>query len=206
MKSDDHIKELWEDLNRGIEVTLASDAADRQAGVRDGFRRYFHQVMGRSMAIAVVPRSCDEVASGLPADDGATLNLVYRKAEGLLARLGDAYQFYVASEGGLETLEVAGKSLHFIRNWTVLLGPFGQAWGCSASLQLPRQLIESLDGGDSNEANSMVAMPGKRRGGGMISSLTHGAENRRSAVAQSTFNALCSLFFGRVDFPHRSSR
>ncbi len=211
MRGDDHIKELWRELHRelhggGIEVTLASDAADRQAGVRDGFRRYFNQVVGQPMPIAIVPRHCEEVAGGLPAGDRATLDLAHRKAAALLAELGDSYHFYVATEGGLEMLTVAGKDLHFIRNWTVILGPFGEAWGCSGSLQLPPRLIASLDGATLDKAAVAMEIPGTRRSGGIISSLTHGAENRRSAVAQSTFNALCSLFYGCTEMQPRALR
>ncbi|MEZ5331317.1 MAG: hypothetical protein R2991_04540 [Thermoanaerobaculia bacterium] len=47
--------------------------------------------------------------------------------------------------------------------------------------------------------DSRLVVPGKRRGGGLISSLTGGAGNRRSAVADSTFHALCSLVYSLYD-------
>ncbi len=218
MKSDDTVKELWSRLKTGIEVTLACDATDRQSGVRDGFRRYFETLSKRTggppvsptisptVPIVIVPRHCEEAASGLPAGNRATLELAHRKAAALFAELGDAYHFYVATEGGLDRLTVGDEDLHFVRNWTVLLGPFGAAYGCSAGWQLPPRLIASLGSVSMDEAAAAVVVPGTRRSGGIISSLTGGAENRRSAVAQSTFNALCSLFFGRLDPPQRAPR
>jgi hypothetical protein len=70
----------------------------------------------------------------------------------------------------------------------------GEAWGASGSVQLPDRLVAGLDG-----AQIPFAVPGTRRAGGMISSLTGGLENRRRATAQSTFHALSTLFYGVLE-------
>ena len=206
MSGEDHIKDFWQALHNGVEVTVASEAPDPLLGVRDGFRRYFQQAVTGVVPIAVVPHSFEEAASGLPVDDQATLELALSKATRLQKDLGDAYHFYVATEGGVDAIDLAGRQLHFIRNWTVVLGAFGEAWGSSSSLQLPERLLASLDGEDVPGAAAAHAIPGKRRRGGIISSLTNGQENRRTTVAQSTFNALSSLFYGVIESRPPGSR
>ena len=80
--------------------------------------------------------------------------------------LADTYHFYVATEGGLHSLDVDGKHCYFVRNWTVVRGLLGEAWGSSGSIQVPARIIEGLD-----SEQIPLAVPGTRRSGGMISSL-----------------------------------
>ena len=61
-------------------------------------------------------------------------------------------------------------------------------------MQLPDRLVAGLDG-----AQIPFSVPGTRRAGGMIASLTGGLENRRRATAQSTVNALSTLFYGFLE-------
>ncbi|MGH7752572.1 MAG: hypothetical protein ACREN5_07125, partial [Gemmatimonadales bacterium] len=92
------------------------------------------------------------------------------------------------------SVEIDGRVRYFIRNWTVVRGRLGEAWGASGSIQLPDRLI----GGLENE-QIPFAVPGTRKRGGMISSLTGGLETRRHAVALSTLHALSTLFYGVLD-------
>jgi non-canonical (house-cleaning) NTP pyrophosphatase len=212
----EQVRELWRALQHGVEVTVASEAADRLLGVRDGFRRYLRSsgpgttpIATTPIAttpIAVVPQHFDEPASGLPLDDASTVELALSKARALREALGGSYHFYVATEGGLQTITLDGRSLHFIRNWTVVLGAIGEACGCSGSVQLPERLVAALDEPRWSHGEPAMAVPGTRRRGGIISSLTHGVENRRSTVTQSTFNALCSLFYGVIERPSAGGR
>lgn len=180
---------------------MATQDPERLLGVREGFLRYFNEGLGRSAAVAVVGQSVDEPAMGLPVADVATVELARRQALGMRQQLGDAYQFYVGVQPGLETLEVAGVQHFFIRLWSVVLGSMGEAWGSSGALQLPPSLLQSL------EANGgAAAIAGTRRQGGIINSLTGGLEGRRHAAAAATFHALCSLFYGVLQSRPAASR
>jgi non-canonical (house-cleaning) NTP pyrophosphatase len=187
----EHPRDFWRRLQTGVEVTVAGSSPDRLLGVRDAFIRYFHGSLQRPISVAVVPQAVEERAIGLPLSDAETIALARRQACSLRERLGETYQFYVASEGGLEAVEVDGRQRFFVRNWTVVVGSVGEAWGGSGAVQLPERLISGLAGADIP-----LAMPGTRRRGGIISSLTGGLETRRSAVGLSTLNALATLFYG----------
>lgn len=173
---------------------MASSTPEKLLGVRDGFLRYFSEGLGRSVSVAVVPQQDPEPARGLPVSDEEVTALALRHVRRLSERLGDAYHFYVASEGGLHTVEVGEKALYLVRNWTVVRAPMGEAWGASGSVQLPDRLVAGLDG-----AQVPFSVPGTRRAGGMISSLTGGLDTRRRATAMSTVNALSTLFYGMLE-------
>jgi non-canonical (house-cleaning) NTP pyrophosphatase len=187
-------REFWRRLQIGVEVAVAGTSSDRLLGVRDGFLRYFRDGLERTVSVAVVPQPGEVPLSGLPATDEAVVALARRQAVDLRERLGDAYQFYVGSEGGLRPLELDGRLRYFIGNWTVVVSPFGEAWGASGAIELPDRLVAGLD-----DEQIPFAVPGTRRSGGIISSLTGGLETRRTAVGQSTLNALSSLFFGVLE-------
>ena len=55
-------------------------------------------------------------------------------------------------------------------------------------------LLEGLD-----EGQLSYAVPGTRRSGGMISSLSGGLESRRTAVTEATMHALSTLFYGKLE-------
>src|SRR6185295_9749843 len=132
--------------------------------------------------------------SGLAISDEEVLGWIGQRAEELETRLGDAYHFYVATEGGLHSLVVDGEVRTFIRNWTVLRSRLGSAVGSSGSIQLPDRIVSGLDGDQIR-----FSVPDTRKEGGLISSLTDGLESRRQAIAESTFHALSTLFYGVLE-------
>ena len=173
---------------------MASSAADKLLGVRDGFIRYFHDGLGRPVPIAVVPQPSGDEPLGLPLSDEETIALARRKAAAVRESLGSAYHFYAATEGGLHSLELDGRIHYFVRAWTVIIGLAGEAWGASGSVEIPPRLIEGLD-----DQQIPFAIPGTRRKGGMTSSITSGLETRREAVAIATFHALSSVLYGLLE-------
>ena len=188
------LRAFWRRFQGGIEVAVASSAADKLIGIRDGFIRYFHEGLGRPIPIAVVPQPSGDDPMGLPLSDEATIELARRKASMIRENLGSTYHFYAASEGGLHSLELDGRIHYFVRAWTVILGLAGESWGASGSVEIPQRLIEGLD-----DQQIPFAIPGTRRKGGMTSSLTGGLESRRDAVASATFHALASVLYGIIE-------
>lgn len=188
----DHLKEFWLRLQRGVEVTVAGAAPERLLGVRDAFLRYFQQGLQRSTSVVVVPQPREERAAGLPMTDEATLALARSQALELRDRLGETYHFYVAIEGGVHPIDLDGRPCYFIRSWSVVASSLGEACGSSGAVQLPERLLSSDVAGETGRA----AVPGTRRQGGIISSVTAGIETRRTAVALSTFHALSTLCYG----------
>lgn len=178
----------WRWLRDGVEVAVATSAPNELLGVRDGIRRYFHSTLRRSMAIAVVPHEVESRTAGMSLDDDLTVAEARRKAASLYASLGSTYQFYIAVEGGLQTVEAGGSRRTFVRSWAVVFGLGREAWGGSGSLEIP-----------STSTGQPGATPGTRRRGGLIQSITGGVETRRSAVALSTFHAFASLFFAAFE-------
>jgi non-canonical (house-cleaning) NTP pyrophosphatase len=187
-------KDFWQRLQTGVEVAVAGPAPDKLLGVRDGLLRYFHDGLDRTVSVAVVPQPMVEPAVGLLVTDEEVLRLCGERARQLEGSLGRIYHLYVATEAGIHSIELDGRSRYFIRYWTVVRGIVGEAWGSSGSVQLPDRLVEGLT---HEQIPSMV--PGTRRSGGIISSLTGGLESRRKAIAQSTVHALSSLFYGILD-------
>jgi|CXWL01.1.fsa_nt_gi non-canonical (house-cleaning) NTP pyrophosphatase len=185
------ITDFWQRLQRGVEVAVSGSNPDKLLGVRDGFLRYFKERLDRPVSIAVVSQSEAAPAEGLPVTDEQMIQLARSGARDLQSRLAEHYHFFVASEGGLDELRVGEDSSFVVRNWTVVLSPIGEAWGSSGSVQIPQRLITGLD-----RHQLPYAVPGTRRGGGMIASLTGGLESRRKAVELATVHALSTLFFG----------
>ncbi|HUO86611.1 MAG TPA: DUF84 family protein [Thermoanaerobaculia bacterium] len=173
---------------------MAAPNADKLLGVRDGFVRYFSEGLGREVPVAVVPQPGDEEPLGLAPSDLEVFAHARRHALELEGRLGDEYHFYLASEGGLQSLEVDGCQHWFVRNWTVVRSPVGEAWGGSGAVEVPERLIAGI-----GHDQIPFAVPGTRRGGGMTASLTGGLENRRRATALSTTHALATLFYGLLE-------
>lgn len=188
------LRDFWGRFQTGVEVAVDTAGSDRLLGVRDGFLRYFHDGLERPVPVAVVPHPEEEGFFGLAVSDEEAIGRARRRAAKIQERLGATYHFYVSSEGGLHSLDVDGESRYFVRNWTVVRGTAGEAWGGSGSVQLPERLVAGLT---SQEIG--LAVPGTRRSGGMISSLTGGLETRRSAVALATFHALSTLFYGILE-------
>jgi non-canonical (house-cleaning) NTP pyrophosphatase len=194
------LRAFWERFQTGIEIAVGSGASHKLLGVRDGFLRYFHDGLHRFVPVVIVPHAEVEVPDCLPLSDEEAIAAARQEARALEQQLGEAYHFYVASEGGLHSLEVEGKTHYFARTWTVIRAPVGEAWGGSGSIQLPDRLVDGA-GGESVP----FAVPGRRRSGGMIASLTGGMETRRSAVAAATLHGLSTLFYGMLE-SHPGSR
>jgi len=194
------LKAFWDRFQTGIEIAVGSSASHKLLGVRDGFLRYFHEGLHRTLPVVIVPHAEVEVQPCLPITDEEAISAARRETTEMERELGGAYHFYVASEGGLHSVEIDGKTHYFVRNWAVIRAPIGEAWGGSGSIQLPDGII---DGTPSNAVP--VTFPGRRRSGGMIASLTGGMETRRSAVATATLHALSTLFYGMLE-SHPGSR
>jgi non-canonical (house-cleaning) NTP pyrophosphatase len=185
------LRSFWNRFPTGVEVAVASTASDKLLGVRDGFHRYLHDALGGSTPVVVVPHNESQDLGGLAFTDTTTVGMAQQRARALRESLGDAYHFYVGSEGGLHSIELQGEMHFFVHNWTVIIGITGEALGASGSVEVPARFVSGPEGQEVP-----VAIPGTRRRGGMISSLTGGLETRRSAVAAATFHALSTLFYG----------
>jgi non-canonical (house-cleaning) NTP pyrophosphatase len=188
------LRAFWDTFQSGIEIAVGSSASHKLLGVRDGFLRYFHEGVHRPIPVVIVPHGEVEAQGCLPVSDEEAIAAARGEAQALEGQLGGTYHFYAASEGGLHTVEVDGKIHYFVRTWTVIRAPVGEAWGGSGSIQLPDRVVDGL--GDERRP---FAIPGTRRSGGMIASLTGGMETRRSAVATATLHALSTLFYGMLE-------
>lgn len=188
------LKNFWQRLQTGVEVAVAGHTADKLLGVRDGFLRFFHDGLDRTVSVAVVPQSVEEEAVGLLVSDEEVVRQARKRAMELEERLGGNYHFYISSEGGIESLDIDGKQGYLIRNWTVVRSPLGEAWGSSGAVQIPERIVAGLD-----SDQIPFAIPGTRRSGGITSSLTGGLETRRKNISLSTFHALSTLFYGVLE-------
>jgi non-canonical (house-cleaning) NTP pyrophosphatase len=188
------LKSFWQRLQTGVEVAVAGTASENLLGVRDAILRYFHDGLDRTVSVAVVPQTVSDAPIGLPFTDEDTLRLARQRVEELAEKLGGAYHFYIASESGIHAIDVDGGPRYFIRYWTVIRGTLGEAWGSSGSVQIPDRIVAGLD-----QAQIPFAVPGTRRSGGIIRSLTGGLESRRKAISTATLHALSSLFYGVLE-------
>lgn len=175
-------------------MCVAGTSADLLLGVREAFRRFFHDRLDRPLPVAVVPQDIDLPLRGLASSDEEAIELARREARALEARLPGTYHFYISSEFCVDTVEIDGRPRWFVRGWSAVVGPGGEAWGASGAVQLPDRLVEGLTG-----EQLPAEVPGTRRAGGTIASLTGGLETRRTAVALATLNALATLFYGVLE-------
>lgn len=185
---------------------MGTSQADKLLGVRDGFQRYFQDGVRRALPISVKAEPDPRDGTCIPLTDEECLARANERVVALRARTDPSTLFCVCSEMGIHSLELDGESLHFVRSWTVILGPGSEeigarAVGGSGSLQLPPALIEGLDGDQIP-----FAIPGKRRRGGMTSSLTGGLETRRHAISLATVEALSTLLYGVLEGRRRPLR
>jgi len=180
---------------------VAGTSAELLLGVREAFRRFFHDALGRPAPVAVVPQEVEPDYHGLARSDAEAIESARRVARGLEARLPGTYHFYVAHEGCVHPVVLPESTRWFVRAWTAVIGPAGEATGSSGSIQLPSHLIEGVSSDQMPHA-----VPGRRRAGGTIASLTGGLETRRSAVAVSTLHAISTLFYGILESRAGSAR
>jgi non-canonical (house-cleaning) NTP pyrophosphatase len=193
------LREFLGEFQRGIEVCVVGDGADALLGVRDAFLRFFRDDLGKPVPVAVVPQ---EVAAGRPVglalSDEEALARARAAALELERRVAGLYHFYLAVEGCLHALDVDGGRRYFVHSWAVLRGVSGESFGSSGSVELPARLVAGLA-----PEEIAVSVPGSRRSGGVVASLTGGLETRRSAVAESTLHALATQFHGVLDIHPR---
>ena len=74
------LKNFWQRLQTGVEIAVAGPSPDKLLGVRDGFLRYFHDGLDRTVSVAVVPQQVQEDPLGLPVSD-----------EEVIGRRGDSF-------------------------------------------------------------------------------------------------------------------
>ncbi|QQR72721.1 MAG: DUF84 family protein [Holophagales bacterium] len=187
------LREFWHRFQTGVEVAVAGTSPDVLLGVREGLLRFFHDGLDRPVPVAVVPQEggSSEPAHGLALSDEEIVAAARSQSAALRDRLLGSYHLYIGTAGGLHSLEFGDSEHYFVRNWTSVVSPAGEAVGSSGSIQLPGRLVAGLE-----REQLPFAMPGTRRSGGLFSSLTGGLESRRSAVALSTLHAVSSLFYG----------
>jgi len=190
------LRDFWHRFQSGVEVAVAGDTPDILLGVRDGLLRLFHDGLDRPVPVAIVPQEPEggEGHQGLPLSDEESIRIARQQACALRDRLEGSYHFYVGSAGGLHSLEFGGRMHYFVRNWTAVVSVAGEAIGSSGSIELPERYVAGLE-----HEQVPFAMPGTRRSGGLVSSLTGGLETRRSAVATATLHALSSLLYGVLE-------
>lgn len=188
------LREFLGEFQRGIEVCVVDSGADTLFGVRDAFRRFFRRDSGEVAPVAVVPQQIPSPLTGLPLSDAEAIARARRGVEQMAAEFPGAYHFYLASEACYHSLDLGAETPFFVRSWTVLRGVGGESMGSSGSLQLPPNLVEGL--GVEQLPHSI---PGTRRSGGIVASLTGGLESRRTAVAEATLHALATQLYGVLD-------
>jgi len=188
------LREFLGEFQRGIEVCVADSGADTLLGVRDAFRRFFRSDSGEVAPVAVVQQELATPLTGLPLSDVEAIARARRSVQRMAEELPGVYHFYLAVEACYHSLDLDGETPFFVRSWAVLRGGAGETLGSSGSLQLPPHLVDGL--GMDQLPHSI---PGTRRSGGIVASLTGGLESRRSAVAEATLHALSTQFFGILD-------
>ena len=198
--SDDH-RTFWETFQDGVKVAASGASPEALLGVRDGFMRFFDEGLSRPVPVAVTPHEAVILHGGLYLSDESTLGHARAQAAELERRLAGDFDFFVGTEGGLHDVRSDDEVRYYVRCWSVIRGTFGEASGGSGSIEIPQRLVSGLD-----DSQIPFAVPGTRRSGGMISSLTGGIETRRSAVALSTFHAVSSLLYGILESRPRGRR
>jgi non-canonical (house-cleaning) NTP pyrophosphatase len=188
------LREFLGEFQRGIEVCVADSGADTLFGVRDAFRRFFRNDAGEVAPVAVVQQELHTPLTGLPLSDGEAISRARRAVRQMEEKLPGVYHFYLATEACYHSVDLGDSTPFFVRSWAVLSGIAGESLGSSGSLQLPPHLVDGL--GMEQLPHSI---PGTRRSGGILASLTGGLESRRTAVATATLHALSTQFFGILD-------
>ncbi len=195
-------REFWGRLQHEIDVLVGSRDAEQLLGVRDGFRRYFRLGAGPGPALSV--RSGVGVESGahLWTSAEATLEAAVRQADELWAVASGRASFCVAAEEGVVVIDVEGAPRSFVHTWAAVESAIGRACGGSGPVEIPERFTRSAEWaaeGGAAAGRPGVQVPGTRRRGGILGSLTSGLESRREAFADATFHALSSLFFGLAE-------
>jgi non-canonical (house-cleaning) NTP pyrophosphatase len=180
----------------GIDVAVDSTDPEKLLGIRDGLVRFFEDGLHRPLPVRVASAGAGGDGSAIPLSDEEMIERAVARARALRSA-APAAAFAASSETGIHSVQVGERDLHFVRSWVVVCAADrddSEAVGGSGSLQLPARLIQGLEVGDLP-----FAVPGRRRRGGMTSSLTGGIETRRRSLALATLNAVATLYFGVVE-------
>ncbi|HEV7784362.1 MAG TPA: hypothetical protein VGQ28_03430, partial [Thermoanaerobaculia bacterium] len=74
------LKDFWQRLQKGVEVAVAGHTSDLLLGVRDGFLRFFHDGLDKTVSVAVVPQSVVEEPVGLLVSDEEVVRHARKRA------------------------------------------------------------------------------------------------------------------------------
>ena len=164
---------------------------DKLLGIRDGFARLISERFGFPVTLSLLLLSAPELPERIPMSEEELWNLSRDKIDAA-ENVADE-SFLVCVESGLVYRELFGKFVYLVKTVAVIRGLGGEALGSSGELQLPETLVTNFD-----TMHSQLPLPGTRRAGGMVHSLTAGQDTRRSTAAQATFNALATLCWGML--------
>ncbi|MEM9593895.1 MAG: DUF84 family protein [Acidobacteriota bacterium] len=192
MKND--LKGFRRRFQSGVDVSVASTGRmpDKLRGIRDGFQRYFEGALGKRVPITVSPAANEDLAV-LLMSDRETLETTRARTLDLRRAVGDDVDFVLGSETGLAGVETGGEHRYMVRTWVVISGFGKDAWGTGGSLQLPPGIL------DEDAQRLVSGVPGTRRRGGMVGTLTSGLESRRQSTELATVNALSSLLYDLLE-------
>lgn len=161
--------------------------------MRDGFARLLSERFGFRVALAIHLVPAPELPERIPMAEEELWTLTRDKISAAETDPDESHTFRVCVESGLVYRELFGKFVYLVKTVAIVRGLGGEALGSSSELQLPEILVTDFD-----SLHTQLPLPGTRRAGGMVHSLTDGLETRRSTAAQATFNALVTLCWGML--------
>lgn len=194
--------ELFEHLRHGLQIYVVGGNRfpDKLLGIRDGFARLFSERFGFRVSLAIHLVPVPELPERIPMAEEELWTLTRDKISAAqlepVEPSGKPPAFLLSVESGLVYRELFGRFVYLVKTVAIVRGLGGEALGSSAELQLPEILVT-----DSDSLRMQLPLPGTRRAGGMVHSLTDGLETRRSTAAQATFNALVTLCWGMLPSP-----
>lgn len=188
--------ELFSLLRDGLQIHVVGGNRfpDKLLGIRDAFARLLSERFGFRVSLSIQLLPAPELPERIPMAEEELWKLTRDKLDAAsVENQQDLHPFVVAVESGLVYREVFGKFAYLVKTVAVIRGLGGEGIGSSGELQLPDILVSEFD-----SLHSVFPLPGTRRAGGMVHSLTDGLETRRSTAAQATFNALVTLCWGML--------
>jgi non-canonical (house-cleaning) NTP pyrophosphatase len=195
-----NLKEFWSRLQDSVDVLVASRDSEHLLGVRDGFRRFFWHGLGRDVSVVVKPGPAGLQRSSLWSTAEQTVAAAQRNADSLRQE-EFAAPFCVGAEEGFVGFPVGGDVREFVHCWTVVVCDLGSACGSSGAIEIPARFTHP-----GGEVARRPHVPGTRRRGGMIGSLTGGLETRRVAVSHAVVHALSTVFYGYIEIRPAAAR
>lgn len=186
---------MFKNLRAGLQIHVVGGNRfpDKLLGIRDGFSRLVSERFGFPVSLSIQMLPAPDLPERIPMSEEELWNLSRDKIVAAEASSSESFAFLVCVESGLVYRELFGKFVYFVKTVAVIRGLGGEALGSSGELQLPETLVTSFD-----TLHAQQPLPGTRRAGGMVHSLTAGQDTRRSTAAQATFNALATLCWGML--------